>query len=235
MLDFPPCRGDVLVHVDPALSQAGERIVEHRSGTNGRELLLFAGHPTPEGRGGPTAKLPDLLQLRQDVRHNTFGGVGGGGGPQVGNIVENGIVGFVADGGHHRGAAFGDRVLQGFLREREEVFDGTAAAGNDNHIHVGVGVEFGEGCNDFRHGPGPLDRGVDNGELDVGPATLRDGEHVAFGGGAAPGDEPNIIGQEGEGVFAGVVEKPLGGESASELFDAGQHGANAHRSNLGDP
>ena len=63
------------------------------------------------------------------VRHDPLGGVGRGGGPVVGDEVEQRGVRLVADRADHRGAAGGDRPHQRLVGERQQVLDASRRRG----------------------------------------------------------------------------------------------------------
>ena len=80
-----------------------------------------------------------------------FGGGRGRGGAEVGDEVGDGLVGFVADGGDGGDAGGGDGARDDFLVEGPEVFEGAAAAADDDGVEglggagAEVAVEEGDG------------------------------------------------------------------------------------------
>ena len=91
-----------------------------------------------------------------------LGGRRGRGGAEVGNKVDDGEVGFVADGGDHGDLGRGYGARQGFVIEGGQVFGGAAAARDDNHVDVVVLVEETDSCGDLVRGRIALHlRGID--------------------------------------------------------------------------
>src|SRR5699024_3580404 len=88
----------------------------------------------PQHATAPITQLTDQLQLLPDVGDHPLGGVGGGGGPHVGDVVEQRRVLFVADRTHHRGGGRRDRAHQRLVGERQQVLQGTAPTGDDDHV-----------------------------------------------------------------------------------------------------
>jgi hypothetical protein len=56
-----------------------------------------------------------------------------------GHVVDQGAVGVVADGGDDGYAQQRDRPAQRLVAEREQVREGSAAAGDHDHIDLGAG------------------------------------------------------------------------------------------------
>ena len=69
-----------------------------------------------------------------------FGGGGGGGSAEVGDEVGDGEVGLVADGGDDGELGGGDGAGEGLVVEAGEVFDGAAAAGDEDEVDCCRGV-----------------------------------------------------------------------------------------------
>ena len=85
-----------------------------------------------------------------------LGGGGGGGGAEVGDEVGDGEVGLVADGGDDGEVGGGDGAGEGLVVEAGEVFDGAAAAGDDDQVgFVGVRVEPADAGGYWRQQLGP--------------------------------------------------------------------------------
>ena len=81
------------------------------------------------------------MELLTDIRDDVLGGVGRGGGPDIGDEVEQRGVLLVADGADDRGEACGHQAAEGLVGERQQVFERAAAAGDDDHVDLGVAVE----------------------------------------------------------------------------------------------
>ena len=70
-----------------------------------------------------------------------FGGGRGRGGAQVGDEVDDGEIGFVADGGDHGNCGSGDGSGEAFVVEGGEIFGGASTAGDDDDLDVVLLVE----------------------------------------------------------------------------------------------
>ena len=124
---------------------------------------------------------------------------------------------------------------QGFLGEREQVLDRATAAGDDDHVDGGVGLQLVERGNHLGNGLRALDGGIDDLHLHARPPVLRHGEHIAFGGRSTSGDQTHPRRQEGQWTLQPRVEEPFGGERPLELLDSCQQLADADVLDPGDP
>ena len=178
---------------------------------------------------------PLLLQVGGDfhaTRHGEFGGSGGGGGAAVGGEVDQGGVGFVADGGDQRDGAGRRRAHHGFVVEGHQVFEAATAAGDDDHVwprNGAAGLEAGEafdGFGDTLGGPLALHRHGPEDEVAreaAGQGGLDVLDHRALGG----GDDADHGGQQRQGALAGGVEQAFLGQAQAQRLDAGEQGAGA--------
>ena len=142
-----------------------------------------------------------------------LGGGGGRGGAQVGDEVGDGEVGLVADGGDDGQLGGGDGAGEGLVVEAGEIFDGAAAAGDDDEVDLSIGrgalnqrmpaatepAQFGA-----LHGGG-----VDE-QVEAGVAAADDVDDVADDGAGGRGDDADAAREGGQRALAGGVEEAFG-------------------------
>src|SRR5699024_10982065 len=154
------------------------------------------------------------------------------GGPHVGDVVEPRRVLFVADRTHHRGGGGRDRAHQRLVGERQQVLQGTAPTGDDDHVHVGMCIQLLQRGDHLTDRTVALHRGRTDLETHRGPATPPVLQNIAFGGRITTADESHGVRQERQRPFAFPVEDTLGRERATQLFQAGQEFPQTHVSDL---
>ena len=126
---------------------------QHRPGAHRLQPALLLLQPAGEQVPGAGAQAVDQPPLLADLGHDPVRGVGGGGGADVGDVVDQRRVGLVADGGDHRRAGGGDRPDQPLVGEGQQVLDRAAAAGDDDDLDGGVGVQPAQPVDDVRRRP----------------------------------------------------------------------------------
>ena len=183
-------------------------------------VVCLALDPAAQRGRRACAHVPDSGQLGGGVGDDAFGGVGGGGRAQVGDQVEQRVVGFVADAltiGVRRG---GDRSAQCFVGEGQQVLDAAAAASQHDHLDVGVAVQFGQRFEHLRTAVGPAPRcsGCRNGlrASDSGPQTRR---HVRPR--CPSGDQPDRRGQERQRSLEPGIEQSFGCQQRLSIVRSG--------------
>ena len=130
----------------------------------------FAVHEPGDAAPQLVPGLPDTGQFFRDIRNYPLGGIGGGGGAEVGHVVEDRPVRLVADRAHHGRRGVGDGPDEFLIAERQQVLQRAAAPGDNDHVDVGAGVELAQGCDDLGYGRVALDRHFPDFEFDGGPA-----------------------------------------------------------------
>ena len=95
-------------------------------------------------RAAQLARRPDPGEFLRDVRDDPLGRIRGCGRPQVRHVVEQGPVGLMADGADNRRGRSGTARIKFLAAEGQQVLQRPAAAGNDDDVDVGAGVEFRE-------------------------------------------------------------------------------------------
>jgi hypothetical protein len=189
--------------------------------------------PAGDQGAGPAAQSVDEASLLTDLGHDPVSGVGGGGGPDVGDVVDQRGVGLVADGGDHGCPARGDGPHQPLVGERQQVLDGATAAGHHDDLDGRVGVQAPQAFHHRRRRRRPLHRAVVHLEPDGRPAPSGGDQHVPLGGAVAAGDDADDGRREGQWSLADGVEEPFRGQQLPDPFDAGEEFAQAQRPDLG--
>ena len=151
----------------------------------------------------------------------------GRGGADVGDQVEQRLVGLVADRGDDRRADGVHRADQRLVGERQQVLDRAAAAGDHDHVDGRVAVEPLHGLDHLGRRARALHRGVRDLEGDRRPAAPGVLEHVALGGAVGGGDQADGAGQEGQRPLELGREQPLGGEQLAAALEPGEQLAEA--------
>ena len=181
---------------------------------------------------GASTQLGHLVELLGDVGHDPLGCVGGRRGPHVGDEVEQRGVRLVADRAHDRRPARGHGAHQRLVGERQQVLQRAAAAGDHDHVDLGVGVEPLQRRGDLGHRRRPLHRDLLDPEPDRRPAPATVLDDVLLGGRRAPARPRRHAGQERQRALAVGGEEPLRGQHAAEVLEAGQQLADAHLADL---
>ena len=112
-----------------------------------------------EGGTEPPALLDDPLTQCATLTGDYFGGGRGGWGSVVGDVVGNGVVDLVADGGDDGFGRLVDGAGDGFVVEGPEVFRCASAAPDDENVDIVELVEVGDSPGYFRGGLCALDPG----------------------------------------------------------------------------
>ena len=212
----------------------------------GRQAAAELGEVAPGLRAGPPQRLQRALAKAGDAhqqlaahRHGAFGGGGGRGGAQVGDMVDQRPVGLVADGGDHRDRAVGDGAHHRLLVEAPEVFQRAAAARHDQQVGPRdfsarrQRVEAADGGGDlvgrgFALHPHRPDQHM------TGKAIGQAVENVADDGAGRRGDDADDGGQIRQRALARLIEQALLGEGLTALFEQRHQGAEAGELNLLD-
>ena len=124
-----------------------------------------------------------------------------------------------------------DRPDQRLVGERQQVLDGAAAAGDHDHVDVGVPVEAATASITSAR-RAALHGGGGDLELHRRPAAAGVLEDVALGGAAGRGDQPDAAGQERQRPLELGGEQALGGQQLAAALDAGQQLAEPDRADL---
>ena len=140
----------------------------------------------------------------------------------------------MADGRDDRSLGGVDRSYQGLVAEGEEVLEGTAAAGDDDDVDGGVGVELGQGRDDLLGCHGALDQGVAHHETGGGPTKGGVTLNISLGVRAGSRDEADTAWQNRNGLVKGDVEEPLGLQQTLASLQLSEQLALAGGSDLGD-
>ncbi len=151
--------------------------------------------------------------------HDQLGGGGGRGGAHVGDEIGDGEIGFVADAGDYGNFRSEDGAREFFFVEGPEIFEGAAAAGEDEHIDHSAAIEELYGAHNFRGGAVALDaHGIDR-EVHVAKAAAQDAHHIANRSAAWRRDQPDAVRQKRQRLLAVGSEKAFGFEALLELLE----------------
>ena len=118
-----------------------------------------SGEPKMDGLGDAGLGGEDLVVNGFAGFSDDLGGGGRGGGAAVGDEVSDGEVSFVADGGDDGRRATGYGASDVFFVERPEIFERSAAAGEDDDVGPGILAEVIEAGDDLRGCLLPLNKG----------------------------------------------------------------------------
>ena len=138
----------------------------------------------------------------------------------------------MADRRDERGAARGGRSDEGLVRERQEVLDGAATAGDDDHLDVLAGVELGDRGGHLRDGRGALHRDLADLEAHLRPACARVDHDVVLRLRLAAAHEPDDARQERQRSLALGSEQALRSEDRLEVLDPREEVAEPERADL---
>ena len=170
--------------------------------------------------------------LLPHVRDDAARSIGGGRGPQVGDEIEQRGVLLVADRADHRGEAAGHGADHRLVRERQQVFDRTAASGDDDDVDRRVTVEAGDRVDDLADRVHSLDSDVLNPKTHGWPTDSSILEDVMLGGRGAAADQSDGPREERQRPFATHLEQAFCRENGLEPFESGQQVTEADRADL---
>ena len=208
------------------------RVGQGGPGPQRREQGALALEPARQRRSQPLPADLDDAQLLGHVGDDELGGVGRRGGADVGDQVEQRLVGLVADRRHDGGPALRDGTDQALVGERQQVLDRPAAAGDDDHVDALVAVEAVDRGDHLGRGARALHGGVRRLEGHRGPAASGVLDHVALGGGVGRRDQADPLGQEGQAALELGGEQPLGREQLAAALEPGEQLAEADEADL---
>ena len=143
---------------------------EHRAAPQLRNVVHLHAHIAEHRTIQAGSGLGDAGGFLRNIGHNALTRIGGGGGAQVGDRIEDGGVRLVTDSRDHRGGGRRDGADERLLGERQQVLEGAAASGDDDDVHLRVGVQFGERGNDLSRRAFTLHAGIAHLEDHAGPA-----------------------------------------------------------------
>ena len=158
-----------------------------------------------------------------------FGGGGRCRGAEVGDEVCDGEVGLVSNGRDDGEFRVEDGIGKEFGVEGGEVFERTAAAGDDDDVDGAAAVEVRDAGGDFGGSGFALDeRGVEQ-DVKAGVAAIDDVDKVADNGAGGRGDDADAVGKGGEWLLAVGMEEATRFETLLELFESDLERAGADR------
>ena len=174
---------------------------------------------------GPSRRANRVLEQRQRfepaplVRHGRQRGGRRRGRAHVGDEVGDGDVDFVADAGHRRNAAGGDRARHAFVVEAPEVFERAAAARDDQHVAFVAPRRGLDRAHDFRHRGRALHGGGIEQHGRRRKARAQHSQYVVNGRAGGRGDHADAARHRGQRPLALGGEQSFGGELGLELLE----------------
>ena len=231
-LDPPPRAGPQGLDDLTLAADEGALVGEHRPAAQLDQAAPLVVQPPGERAATTPPGGGDGGTLGGGIRHDRLGGVGGRGGAVVGDEVEQRGVDVVADGADHGRAGARHRPHQGLVAERQEVLDPAAAAGDDDDVDLGMGVELGERGGHLGHGGGALHGDLADLEAGGRPAAPGVLDDVPLRGAGPATDQPHPSGQEGQRPLAVAVEQALLRQVPLEVLEPGEQLADADRPDL---
>ena len=186
---------------------------EHRAAPQLRNVVHLHAHVAEHRAVQAGAGLGNAGGFLRNIGHDALTRIGGGGGAQIGNRIEDGGVCLVTDCRDYRGGRRRDGADERLLREGQQVFEGAAASGDDDDVHLRVGVQFGERGNDLSRRAFTLHAGIAHLEDHAGPAQGGVADNVLLRIRIATCNQTHTIRQHGQRLLPRVREQPLSGES----------------------
>ena len=198
---------ELVVQQHPAVLQIVFRTLEHPGIPEPVGLLPPELEPFGLGLVEPGQEAGDPLPQLSLVGNCQLGGVGGGGGPEVGHKVRDGHVRLMAHGGDYGNLGEIDHARHPLVVEGPEVLHGAAAPAGDNQVGDLVAVDVADGPGDFRRGFGALDPHRQQDHLGQGVPLAENPEHVVDGGPGRRGDNGDALGKDWQGQLVGRIEE----------------------------
>ena len=193
--------------VRPEIHHAGG-VRHHRTAPQGGQPFGFTVDQLLHPPGQHGAGLADPVQFLADLRDNALGGIRGGRGAQVRNVVQQRTVCFVSDGADNGRGRRSHRTDQVLVAEGQQILQRSAAAGDDDDVDVLAGVEFSEGPHHLGHRVHALDGNLAHLELDRRPAQRGVPDDVLHGVRIPPGDEADAVRQQRQALLARRSNRP---------------------------
>ena len=160
---------------------------------------------------GTRSRLPNNRQFLGDIRHNTLTRIGGGRGANIRDGIQNRTVCLMPNCRNDRSLRRRHGTYQSLIREREQIFKRTAAAGDHNHINLRMRIQLAQRRHNLARRAFALDLHVPYLKLHSGPAQRSIADHVLFGIGIAPGNQSHTMRQQWERLLASIRKQPFGG------------------------
>ncbi len=165
------------------------------------------------------AEIGDVLIEFAAGLHNELGGGGRRGSAHVGDEIGDSEIGFVAYAGDYGNLRSEDGARDFFFIEGPEIFEGAAAAGENQNVDHLPAIEELQRANDFGGGAIALDAHGIDGEVHIAEAAAQDAHHVADGGSAGRSDQADAAGEKRQRLLAAGGEEAFGFEALLELLE----------------
>ena len=176
----------------------------------GKAAFLRFGHASLQRREPGADVIP--------VGHGDLRGVRRRGRPRVRDIVGDGDVRLVTDGGDDGDLRFIDGTRHTLVVERPEVLDGAAAAARDDEVRDLIPVCVAQRADDLRRGLGSLHAHAEELDLRQRPARAEDAEHIMHRRAGGRGDDGDGLRVFRQRLFVRGIEKPLALQLRLELL-----------------
>ena len=174
-------------------NEHGERLGQRRPVRIAFDEALLVARAIRDERAHAIDALGDELLLLAHVRHDALGGIGRCGGAYIGRQIDERPVVLMADRRDDRRRAGRRGAHHAFVGEPHEVLEAAAAARDDDHVHIRVGVELLDRRDDVRRALLALHMSVHNREPHAGPAQVHVHHHVAFRACLRGADQPDVL------------------------------------------
>ena len=191
------------------------------------------------GRSGAPAGRPGARSARARGgavdRHGRLGGVRRRRARDGGDVVDQRVVGVVADRGDDRHAQHRHGPAQRLVAEREQVGERAAAARDDDHLDRLAGREVLQRARDRRGGVAVLHRRERPHDPPGPAAAAQPGQHVVARLAALAGDDADRARQRRARQPLLRLDQALGVQRAAQPLDLGQQVALAGQPQVGRP
>ena len=192
-------------------------------------ILLLIVQVTQNRAVGTRSRLPNNRQFLGDIRHNTLTRIGGGRGANVRDGIQNRTVCLMPNCRNDRSLCRRYGTYQSLIREREQIFKRTSAAGDHNHINLRMCIQLAQRRHHLARRAFALHFHVPYLKLHSGPAQRSIANHVFFGIGITPGNQSYTMRQQRERLLTSIREQPLGSQFFAQYLQLFVQVTRAHR------
>ena len=171
-----------------------------------------------QGLAAPVQCLQACQQVAP-VRNQQFGGHRRGRRAQVGGEIGQGEIGLVAHRRHHRHRRGGDGAHQRLVVERPQVFQRSAAAGQQHHLVTAAGRGPAQQVGDLRRGAFALHQAGQDIHFKQGQPARQHAEHIAHGRAGGRGDHRHPAHPGRQRSLARGIEQAFGRQSGLQCLE----------------
>src|SRR3984957_13666630 len=163
-----------------------------------------------------------------------FGGGRGRRRAQVGDKIGDGEIGFMADAGDDGNYGFGNRAGHRLFVESPQIFEGTSAAGQNQHVDGFDAVEIPQGLHDFHRRARALNLDREQADLGVGESPFQYAQDVANSRSSGRSDHADATRKNGQRFLAGLMEQNFFEQALFQLLERQLQRAQPHRIDVRD-